>query len=298
MAPPVALVYESAMDEPPSSEGTEPRPGGHHLYWRAVAPPQPRAAVLVLHGLAEHSGRYLHVLQALAGRGYAALAPDLRAHGRSSGARVHVSSFSEFVDDAEVAFGLLEARHPGLPAFVLAHSHGGLVALRWLLERPLPLCGLVLTSPFLASHPARRLARPLRAAVRVLDRVWPSLRVPSGLAASSVSRDPAVVAAYAADPLVSTRVSPRWYVEASRAQAHVRELMRRLPVPTLLVLAGDDRLVDAAEALRVAATAPRGTVQVREWPGLSHEVMNEPEKEAVLGEVLDWMDARRSAQRS
>ena len=262
------------------------------VFWRSWDCPSPRGAVLIVHGLAEHSGRYEHVGRYLAARGWAAHALDLRAHGRSPGAKVHVDDFAEFLEDVRSVLDRVRERHPGPPLFLLGHSQGGLVVLQYALRHPQGLAGVVVTSPLLDAHPSLKPSTAFGLAIAALFRFAPRLRLPSGLDPRTISRDPAVVTAYVEDPLVSRRVSPAWYAALRRAQAEVRAGPARLAVPALVLATPDDRLVDPAAIRRFASEAPAGRVEESWWPGLSHELLNEPEREKVLETIDGWLRRR------
>jgi acylglycerol lipase len=273
-------------------EGSVRTTDGLALFWRAWTAVSPRAVLVVVHGLAEHSGRYAHVGRHFAGRGWAVYALDTRAHGRSPGPKVHVADFAEFLADVRSMVAYAHERHPGLPLFLLGHSQGGLVMLLYALRHPEGLAGVVVTSPLLEAHPSLRPSKAFRLTLRILQRIAPRLRLPSGVDPRAISRDPEVVRAYVEDPLVSRRVSPLWYAALRRAQAEVRAGAGRLAVPTLVLASPDDRLVDPAAIRRFAAEAPAGQVEESWWPGLSHELLNEPEGEEVLAAINAWLQPR------
>jgi alpha-beta hydrolase superfamily lysophospholipase len=261
--------------------------------WR---PEAPRAVLLVVHGLAEHAGRYRHVAERFAARGYAVDVPEYRGHGRSPGPRVHVERFDDFVDDVAAARRRLVAELPRLPLLLVGHSQGGLIALRETLRDPAGLAGLVLSSPFLGMHPSLQPGPLLAAAARVLDVVAPRLRLPNHVDPSILSRDPAVGRAYAADPLVSHRVSSRWYMEMRRALADTHARAHALAVPALLMVASEDRLGDPAAAARWAAAAPPALIELVRWEGFFHELFNEPERERVFEGMDAWLEQRLAAR--
>ena len=273
-------------------EGTVRTADGLDLFWRGWVPSSPRGAFVIVHGLAEHSGRYGHVGRHFAGRGCAAYALDNRAHGRSPGAKVHVGDFDEFLEDSSSMIAFVRERHPGLPLYLLGHSQGGLVVLQHALRHPQGLAGIVVVSPLLAAHPSLRPSKAFGLALAVLRRVAPRLRLPSGVDARRISRDPDVVKTYVEDPLVSRRVSPSWYTALRRAQAEVRGRAGRLGVPALVLASPDDRLVDPEAIRRFVADAPAGQVEASWWPGLRHELLNEPERDQVLAAIDAWLRPR------
>ena len=273
------------------SDGRIASGDGLSLSYRSWLPPRAHAVVLVVHGLAEHSGRYERVGRHLADLGYACHALDYRGHGRSPGPRAHVRRFDEFLADVAAARSHLAAAHAGLPLALLGHSQGGLIVLLSALTAPDGLAAVVATSPFLGIHPASRPPRALAAAARVLSATVPRLRIASKLDTAHLSRDPAVVAAYEADPLVTRKVSARWFTEVGGAHARALALAPTLRVPALVMQAGADRLVDPGATRRWAEAAPPALVEYVEWDGFFHEILNEPEKAEVLARIARWLEA-------
>src|SRR5688500_3617484 len=162
-----------------AAEGWTRSPDGTALFWRSWRSPSPRAGVALVHGLGEHSGRYDHVGRFLAGRGFDCWAGDCRGHGLSPGPRVHVDDFGAFAGDAGAFLALAAA--PGRPLFLIGHSQGGLVALLRALRHPQGLDGVVVSSPYLATHRAAAPSGLRLAAAAILLRVAPSRLIASGL---------------------------------------------------------------------------------------------------------------------
>jgi alpha-beta hydrolase superfamily lysophospholipase len=301
------------MTETGRPAATEPAGGATHrhgrrltadgleLHWQSWAPAAPGGLIVIVHGLAEHGGRYRETAEAFAARGWAVYAGDLRGHGRSpnvpGAGRVHVRRFTDYFDDVESFIDQARADWPGLPLFLLGHSMGGLITLSYVLRSPAGLAGAVVSSPALGVHPDFRPPALLRLLVSVLDRLAPRLRFPSDLDTAAISRDPAVVRAYLDDPLVSSRVSARWYAEILRAMAQAHADAPGLQVPLLLMQSGADRLVDPAAPARWARAAPTDRVELVQWEGLYHEMFNEPEKPQVRRHALEWLQRRLQQQR-
>lgn len=266
---------------------------GTPLHVRRVRPAGgARARLLCVHGFAEHGGRYGHVLRYFASRGFETAILDLRGHGRSGGRRTYVRRFDDYVDDLS-AFLEQEGRAaPELPLLALAHSMGGLVLLRTLQTRggllP-PLRGAAASSPFLA------IGAPLPAWKVILgkglSRLVPTFRLPSDLDTGHLSRDPAVGAAYMADPLIVKSATSRWFTEVLAAQRAVYAQVAELRVPLLLQHGTDDRLVDPTGTERLAAQV-NVPCALRLWPQLRHELMNEPDRDEVLAHLLGWFEER------
>lgn len=263
------------------------------LYYR-WAPAEPsKGTVLILHGLNEHSGRYEHVLDHLAGVGFSALAIDYRGWGLAEGKRGCLRSFDEYVMDA--LRGLRLARHKmggEGPLFLLGHSQGGLLAARTAMEEGLGLSGLVLSAPALGIGVEVPFFK--RALAALASKLVPDLSMPSDIPIEWLSRDPEMLAWTAADPLMLGIGTARWFTETQRTQALVLSGAASITVPTLFLIAGDERLVstEANRAFRGRLGGPEPTWI--EYPELRHEVFNEVERAQVLGDLSAWLAARLS----
>jgi lysophospholipase len=268
------------------------------LVWQSWAPETPRGVIIIIHGLAEHGGRYHETAEFLSRNGWAVYACDLRAHGLSpdppKAGRVHVQRFADYFFDVDAMAELVRTRHPGLPVFILGHSMGGLIALSYALEKPEALAGALISSPALGTHPQFKPPLFLKILVGILSRLAPRLLVDSGLDTQAICRDPEVVMAYIDDPLVSQKVSVRWYSEITKAMKQAFRNAGSLRIPMLLMQSGADRLVDPAAPGRWASAAPPGLVELVLWEGLYHEMLNEPEKDQVRAKLLEWLNSRTS----
>jgi alpha-beta hydrolase superfamily lysophospholipase len=271
--------------------GTFSASDGLELAFTLALPARPPRAVLVLsHGLAEHVGRYDHVLTALAAHGFAVHAHDHRGHGNSGGTRVFVERFAEYAADLQTALGRMKARFPGVPRVLFGHSMGGLVVIDHLLRYPGEAAAAVLSGP--GVEVAVKVPAWKDALGKVMARLIPKLAIPTGIPSADISRDAEVVRAYAADPLVSSKATARWYVEFIATQARAFAGAAELRTPLLVVYGTEDRLVSPAGIARWAEKAGSPDKTVIPYPGLFHEVVNEPEREVVLGDILRWLSAR------
>ncbi len=272
---------------------------GTRLMWRRRCPEGgPRATLLFVHGLAEHSGRYLHVLERFSAAGYDCWAFDYRCHGESPGLRVHVDRFDEFVDDVAAAQRMVRDAVPERPLILVGHSQGGLLVLRFVVTHPEGIDGIIVSSPFLAMHPDSKPSAALQVVANIISTFSSKLMFSKVADPSFLSRTPGVAEAYVADPLVSSTVSARWFTEIMRAQLDIRERAGRLAVPALIMQSGDDRLVDPAVTRAWAAEAPAELVDYVEWPDLYHEMFNEPEQEQVFERMETWLAGRFNVERS
>jgi alpha-beta hydrolase superfamily lysophospholipase len=254
--------------------------------------PNARGSVLVVHGLGEHIGRYATVAAQLNAWGWRVVGFDQRGHGRSDGARGRIESHDVLLRDLGQALRVLHAEHAG-PLVLLGHSLGGLIAARFVAEglqaHPAdwhaPVDALVLSSPALDvdTSAAQRLLLAL------LGRLMPNLAVNNGLKPAWLSRDPAVVEAYVADPLVHDRITPRLARFIVDAGAFVRRHAAQWRRPTLLMWAGSDRCVAPRGSAAFAAAAPAGVVDAQVFAPLFHEIFNEPERAQVFERLRVWL---------
>ncbi|MBF6330287.1 alpha/beta hydrolase [Nocardia transvalensis] len=261
---------------------------GGPIFWRAWLPEgQPRAVVGLIHGVAEHSGRYEHVGRRLADSGFAVYAPDHIGHGRSAGTKANIDSIDGAADNVAALLELASGKHPGLLRFLVAHSMGSLITLRLATRAPLDVAGIAVSAPPLvieAGNPVQRLLAPL------LSRFTPNLGVLQ-LDSSTVSRDPEVVHAYDTDPLVFRGKLPaRTAAEMLQTTETVRRRLDRLTVPTLVMHGTGDGLASPKGTDLVEREAGAKDLTVKRYPGLYHEIFNEPEQDIVLTDVVDWLD--------
>ncbi|HZR79770.1 MAG TPA: alpha/beta hydrolase [Candidatus Binatia bacterium] len=247
--------------------------------WEAAG--DPRAIVVLVHGYAEHAARYDHVARRLAGAGIAVWSTDLRGHGRSSGERASVSAIAELVADARFALDRARAAYPGVRVFLVGHSMGGLVATRFFLEAQREIAGLVLSGAAISDPTGVE-------AVLEVDPLPPIV-----LSSDLLSRDPAVVAAYDADPLVYRGPFRR---ETLAALAHgareVRARAHEIVGPLLVLHGADDAIVPAVASEELFAAVGSADKELTAYPGLRHEILNEPEGGEIVDRIAAWIAAR------
>ena len=260
----------------------------HTQYWAPSAPAE--AVVLLVHGYAEHCNRYGGVARTFVNQNARVHAYDHRGYGRSGGRRAYVDSFDTYLDDLDQVLHAVRSQAPDRPLFLFGHSMGGLVALKYVLERAPSLHGLLLSAPALEINPD--LAPLLRRIAQVLGQLWPTLpttRSPD----NAISRDPAVVADAENDPLnYHGRVPARTGAEMLRAGSETRAQLHSLRTPFLVVHGTADALTSPrwSRILYERAAAPDKTLRL--YDGLYHETFHEPEKETVLADFADWLRAR------
>ena len=277
-----------------ASKSTLESGDGVDLFLRSWEPPGPaRGVVCLVHGLGEHSGRYDRVADALTGAGYAVCAIDLRGHGRSPGRRGH-TPFPATLGDIDALIADAQDRHPGVPCFLYGHSLGGLLVLTFLTQRRPRLAGAIAASPGLRSPLLEQRAKI--ALSRLLGSVAPTLTLPTGLDADAICRDPDVVAAYRADPLVHDRASMALARDGVVAARETSSRGALVDVPVLLIHGTADRLT-YAQGTEAFAAQVAGDRTLILYDGLVHELHNEPERAQVLGDVVAWLDAHGNDNR-
>ena len=258
----------------------ETRDGATQLVRRWPAE-NPGAALLMVHGIGEHSGRYTHVGEFFAEAGIDAVAFDNRGFGQSGGRRAHIDRFDTFLDDIEDL--LSQRRELGVPVVLMGHSLGGLMASAYLVsDRPQPDLA-ILSSPALAAEVPRwqRIAAP------ILGRFTPSLFIKGTQMSGLLSRDEEVERAYHADPLVILGATAGLGKAIFETMDETTARLDRIRVPTYVLHGEDDELVPQTASLPLL---DHPKVTYRSWPGLRHECLNEPERFEVLGEIRAWLD--------
>ncbi len=255
-----------------------------------------QGAVCLVHGLGEHSGRYVHVAEAFTSLGYAVLAFDLRGHGKSGGARGHAPSNDALMADIEMLLSQAKERFPDQPCYLYGHSLGGNLVINYVLHHKPALTGVIVTSPWL------RLAfEPSKIKVklgRLVNRVWPSLSQPSGLITRDLSRDPLVVEKYIQDPFIHNRITVRLFTELFDAGEWALQHAGEWKLPLLLMHGSADRITSPeASQLFVSKVCNNGNFSksglvpctFRLWEGLFHEIHNEPQQREVFDYINSWM---------
>lgn len=250
--------------------------------------PAPRARVVLVHGYAEHMGRYAHVIEALNGAGFEVHAFDLRGHGRSEGVRGHVLRFQDYLDDLDLF--LAELPQDALPLFLLGHSLGGLLSLRYVLDRPDACVALAVSSPYL--HIATDVHFLKEAVANAASHLAPTLLTKSPIEAKALSHDPAVVEAYIADPLIFKTFNARWFFEAREAQEEVLKRAGEVRLPVLMLIGSADPIAEPARSKEVFERLGSADKTLRIYDDFFHEVLNEVGKERVIRDLVGWLGER------
>jgi len=265
--------------------------GGLSLYYRGWEAEAPRAALLLVHGLSDHSGRYTEFGRMMASFGVSVYALDLRGHGVSDGRRGHVDRFELLLQDLDRFRREVEGTcDVNLPLFILGHSMGGLITARYIEEYESRFLGAIITSPWFATvMPVPRWKVVMSG---VLNRFLPALPIDAAIDESLLSHDPRVVERYRDDPLVHGKITPRLFAEASIAMGLVMQRSDRIRMPLLLMLAGDDQVVDTRKSEAFARSLTTPDVTIRVLPDYYHEVLNDHDRGLAAREIRNWIFAR------
>lgn len=263
----------------------------YYQYWLPEG--EPAAICLIVHGVAEHSGRYMNVVNHLLPRGYAVYGIDHIGHGKSEGKRVYVDRFQDYIATLKRYVDMIRGWHPETPVFLIGHSMGGLIGAEYLLRHQDDLAGAVLSGP--GVKVPDDISKAVLWAGQILSVVLPGAGIIQ-LDASDVSRDPAVVDAYVNDPLVHTgKITARLGAEMIRTMQHATRCAAGIRLPILIVQGGADKLVDPAGAQMLYDSAGSADKTIKVYEGFYHEIFNEPDHGRVLADVAGWIAAHLGA---
>ncbi len=251
---------------------------------------KPKALIVLVHGLGDHTGRFARVGKVMTEAGYVLAGFDLRGHGKSGGARGHASSLEAFMQDIRQFVQLMKQRYPDLPQFLYGHSLGGLLSLAYAIQYGAGFKGVVVTSAGLRSALQEQKAKV--AMVRLLGSILPAMTMPSGLDPATISRDPDVVQAYINDPLVHYSTSLGFGKAALNAIDLCFARAGQFPAPLLIMHGKADKLTypSGSEEFAKLVDAAGCDVTLKLWDDLYHELHNEPEKMEVFKFMVEWLD--------
>jgi len=261
-------------------------PDGMELFHVRDIPESPRAVIVIVHGLAEHGGRYDYVVQKLNDFGYGVYRFDNRGHGRSGGKRGHLDDFQKFIDDADLFVEMAAGDYPEIPRFMLGHSMGAFITAGYGVKYPGKLKGQIFSGVVATELP---LFEPLKA----MDvEKAPETPIPNALS-QLICRDQKVVQAYENDPLVLKETTLKLLTTVLfEGVAWLQENLRDYTYPCLILHGGDDRIVDNASSKYLYENIASKDKRIRIYEGLFHEILNEAEKDQVLADIRAWIDER------
>ena len=262
---------------------------GADIYYQGWLPEEEvKAILLIVHGLAEHCGRYANVVNHFLPKGYAVYGLDHVGHGKSEGTRVHVERFEDFTDTLKVYFDMVRDWNPDVPIFLVGHSMGALIGAAYLLDHQDELAGAIL------SGASVKVPEGISPTIILIGKLFSVLAPKMGLIqleAEGVSRDPEVVEAYINDPLVYIgKYTARLAAELLKAMERVSEQAGTIHLPLLLLQGSADKLVDPAGAQMLYDSVASDDKTLKLYDGLYHEVYNEPERGQVLQDVEVWLE--------
>ena len=239
--------------------------------------------ILLVHGLAEHAGRYPHIAAARTDAGWTVTFVELRGHGQSGGKRGHTDLWHHYIEDIQSAASMI-----GRPYVLIGHSMGGLTALATLLEpQHPPVRAVAVSNPLLGVD-----FEPTRikvAASRLLSKLVPKLSFSNEVQTHHLCRDPEVVARYEADPNVYSTITPRWYIELTTTQKSVLANAKNGRIPLRMMVGTADKICSHTLSLEFARKGG-GPTDIQVYDGLYHELFNEPEKDQVLTDLRAWLE--------
>ena len=264
---------------------------GETIFAQGWAPAQPKAVVCIVHGFNEHSTRYAHVAQTLNTAGYAVLSYDGLGHGQTTGKRGHAPSYDATLDSVGRIVEEAKTRYPGLKVFVYGHSMGGNIATNFVLRRQPAIAGLVATGPLYKlgfEPPAIKVAL-----AKIMVNIYPKFTEPADLDINGLSRDKAVVDAYAKDPYNHGKITAGTFLGFFEAGKYAIAHAADLKVPALIMHGTADKLTSPEGSKEFVANAPKNLISSKWWEGFYHEIHNEPaaDRKQVLDYIINWLDA-------
>ena len=260
-----------------------------NIYYQSWFPEgEVKAVLLIAHGMGEHSGRYMNVVERFVPLDYAIYGFDNIGHGKSEGEREMVQRFDDFTDTLKIFYNMVTEWQAGKPIFILGHSMGGTIASYYLLDHQADFKGAIISAPLVKVGDS--VSQATITMSKILSKIAPKAGVAS-LDVNAISRDPEVVEAYVNDPLVFHGKTPaRLGAELLSAMMHITAEASKLTLPMIIVQGAEDILVEpsGAKMLYDKASSKDKTLQI--YDGMYHEVFNEPDRERVLKDVESWLE--------
>jgi alpha-beta hydrolase superfamily lysophospholipase len=260
------------------------------LFWQRFTPPDPRATVAILHGAADHSGRFPAITTALVRAGFQVALLDFRGHGQSDGRRWHVDAFSDYLGDVDAFVAKLRADGVARgKLFILGHSQGGLVSVLWGFAHGREVEGFLLSAPWLRLALRPPLAKLLFA--KVVGRLIPWLPIPARLDPADLSSDVDVQRWTARDPLYGRAATPRWFDQVLRTQLEVLRRAGEFEAPLLVLAPSADPIADVTATRQLVETVRSQDKRMVVYDGFRHEIFNEVRREEPIAEAIAWLEA-------
>jgi alpha-beta hydrolase superfamily lysophospholipase len=278
------------------SNGVFSGKGNVEIFTQRWLSDQPKAVLILVHGLGEHSGRYAELIESLKGKNISVYALDHRGHGKSEGIRGHINSFMDYIYDLKIFINSIKQDNPDLPLVMLGHSLGGAIACRYALTYQNDIDALVLSAPGLI--PAVKIPSLKITAAKILSAVLPTFSMSNGLDPAALSHDEEIVSAYINDSLVHGFITPRFYTEFTENAVFCMDRASQLRMPLLLIHGTGDTIcsVKGTEILYSGAEAEDKELLL--FPNLYHETMNEIKKDRikVISAISKWIVSHSQKQ--
>lgn len=259
-----------------------------NIYYQGWLPDgDTKAVLLIVHGLGEHSGRYMNVVNRFVAQGYAVYGLDHVGHGRSDGAREMIQRFDDFTITLQAFYSMVEEWQAGVPIFLLGHSMGGTIVSYYLLDHQADFKGAIISAPLVKVGDS--VSSATITISKILSKIAPKMGV-MALDVNGISRDPKVVEAYINDPLVFHGKTPaRIGAELLSAMMRITAEAGKLTLPLIIVQGAEDILVEPSGAQMLYDKASSDDKTLRIYDEMYHEVFNEPDRERVLKDVENWL---------
>jgi alpha-beta hydrolase superfamily lysophospholipase len=259
-----------------------------NLYWQAWLPDGvPVAVLVVVHGIAEHSGRYSNLVNYFVPKGYAVYSFDLRGHGKSEGIRSYVERFSYYLDDLKIFYNIVREENQNAKIFLVGHSMGSTIAIAYAIEHQRELNGLIVSGTTLKAGASINQVTILMA--KILSILAPKMGV-SALDANLISRDKAVVDAYVHDPLNYTgKLRARWGTELLKTMIRLQSKISELSLPILIMQGSADRISDPSSSTMLFDGVKSKDKTLKLYEGFYHEIFNDPERRQVFLDMEAWL---------
>jgi len=271
-------------------EGTFKEPKGLNLFYQYWLPDQnPKAVLMIVHGLAEHRGRYTNLVNYFVPRGYAVCGFDYRGHGKSDGLRCYVDRFSDYVSDVRAFFEKVHQEHGNLKIFLVGHSMGATIAVAYAVQYQRDLAGLIISGVGL--KPGSSISPALKAVARLISALAPKMGL-TVLDATAISQDKAVVDAYVNDPLVYRgKIPARLAAEMINTIDRLPSLIPEIKLPIIIMHGTKDRLCNPEGSQILYDLVGSRDKTLKLYKGFYHEIFNEPEHDKVMADVETWLSA-------
>jgi acylglycerol lipase len=272
------------------TEGTFKGSKGHNLYYQCWLPDtNPKAVLLIVPGLAEHSGRYTNLVNYFVPRAYAVYGLDTQGHGKSEGARCYIDKFQDYVNDVKIFFDIVHQRYGDHKVFLLGHSMGSAIAIVYVVQHQHDLAGLIMSGATL--KPGASVPSILKVVVRVISKLFPKMGV-AVIDASTISQDKAVVDAYVNDPLVYRgKVTARLGAELVKILDRLPSLIPQITLPIIIMYGTEDRLSNPEGSRMLYDLVSSRDKTIKKYEGFYHEIFNEPGHLQVMADLEAWLTA-------